>query len=177
MPPLVVRRRDGLRGSVNTYLPDFWLPDAGQWAEVKGFMWPDAFARTMDLAYGLARRGTDLVLLGHLPSVWESRWPCQLALADGELAAIPWEPFCEPDLRRAIRERYLSPRLLLEGFPTVIPEWSEPALEAARWYRFPHTDGPRDVSAGYGRRTPADRHASSATSSRASRLPRARAVS
>ena len=125
------------------YLPDFWLPDAGQYAEAKGFMPPDNFRRLLDIAHALDH---DLVVLGHLPSVWESRWPVQLHRADGPRAALyglPWSPGA-PRLSRAIRESQLTPALLLEGLPVVCPDWAEPALEAARWYRFPHTRGPRD---------------------------------
>ena len=144
------------RGRLLTnYLPDFYLPEAGHYAECKGFLYPDAFARTMLISRALAKRGADLVLLSDIPSVWASRWPCQLHLHEGELLAVPWSPHPGAVHRRAIRERSITARLLLEGFPIVVPDWSEAPLEAARFARFAATSGPRARSTGYGRREPA----------------------
>ena len=142
---------------LTNYLPDFYLPEAGHYAECKGFLYPDAFARTMLIARALAKRGADLVVLSDLPSVWESRWPVQLHYAESPrygLYGLPWSPGA-PRLNRAIRESQLTPALLLDGFPVVVPDWAEPALEVARFARFPTTSGPRERSLGSGRREPA----------------------
>ena len=128
------------RHRVFPYLPDFWLPAAGQYAEAKGFLFNDGFRRLLDIANGLKH---DLVVLGHIPGPFDARWPIQLHRHDGGLLAVPWRPEPGPArLSRAIREEHLTPGLLLTGFPRVCPEWAEPALDTARSWRFPPTAGP-----------------------------------
>ena len=83
------------------YLPDFWLPEARQIAEVKGFMPPDNFRRLLDIAHGTS---WDIAVLGHMPGGFDSRWPVQLHHYNGNFAphglyAIPWSPH-EPRLER-----------------------------------------------------------------------------
>jgi hypothetical protein len=105
-------------------------------------MAPDIFARILDIARDLTRRGTDLVVLNNIPSVWDSRFPVQLTrTGDGRLVAVPWD-LGPPRLSRAVPEADITPELLLKGHPTVCPEWAEPHLTAARWYKFPATAGP-----------------------------------
>ena len=141
-------RRPGSASSRRVpYLPDLWLPEPRQLAEVKGFLYDDGFQRLMDIANGLP--GFDLVILGHIPGAFGNGWPIQLHHYRGNFAprglyAIPWNPG-PPNLDRAIREEDFTPSLLLAGYPTVPPEWAEEPLEAARRYRFPPTSGPRDL--------------------------------
>lgn len=128
------------------WLPDFWLPHSAQLAEVKGFMYADGFRRIRDIAHGTKY---DVVILGHIPGPFDTRWPIQLHNYKGEYAphglyALPWSPGVSL-LTRAIRERDFTPELLVKGYPTVPPEWSEEPLEAARRYRFPRTSGPVDL--------------------------------
>jgi hypothetical protein len=131
------------RHRVRKWIPDFELPALGQFVEVKGMMRPDAFARTMDIASGLAEDGYDLVLLGHVPGWFTTRWPAQLhrhAEANGrtELWAVPWrrEPGCPLVRHRAVPAAEITADLLLAGLPQVCPEWAEEPLESARRYRF-----------------------------------------
>ena len=77
---------------LTNYLPDFYLPEAGHYAECKGFLYPDAFARTMLIARALAKRGADLVLLSDVPSVWASRWPVSSIPPRGRASGCPVEP-------------------------------------------------------------------------------------
>lgn len=129
------------------YLPDFWLPESRQLCEVKGFLYDDGFRRLLDIAHGLSRH--DLVILGHLPGAFDTRWPIQLHHYHGDYAphglyALPWNPGVSL-LTRAIREKDFTPELLLAGYPTVPPEWAEEPLAAARRYHFPRTSGPIDI--------------------------------
>ena len=136
-----------MRGIVYKWLPDFWLPQCGQYAEVKGFLYHDAFARLMGIARGLGGNscatGHDMIVLGHMPSAWDLRWPCQLHKHQGKLYAVPWtlESGC-PLHGSYIPEQDITPDLLLAGFPVVCPEFAEVPLQAARKYRFPATSGP-----------------------------------
>jgi hypothetical protein len=124
------------------YVPDFWLPAAGQFAEVKGFLYPEGFARIMNIASRI-----DLVVLGRLPPWFGDGWPIQLHRhgPERELFAVPWipEPGC-PARTRGIPAAYVTPELLLAGFPVVCPDWAEEPLSTARRYRFPPTSGPAD---------------------------------
>lgn len=127
------------------YLPDFWLPGPQQYAECKGFLYPEAFARIMSIA---SRLRHDIVILGPLPGWFDSRWPVQLhrhrGIPASGLFAVPWrtEPGCPAG--RAIPRNGITPELLLAGYPVVCPEWAEEPLSAARRYRFPATSGPSD---------------------------------
>ncbi len=140
--PRVITVSGRMRGIVYRWLPDFWLPQYGQFCEVKGFLYHDGFARLMGIARGADR---DIVVLGHANDPWTPRWPMQLHRhADGKLYGLPWNPG-PPRLHRAISEDQFTPDLLLAGFPIVPPEWAESPLAAARRHRFPPTNGPIDI--------------------------------
>jgi hypothetical protein len=67
------------------YLPDFFLPDLGTWAEVKG-RFPDQQELT-DLLDAAAHLG-GLVLLGPLANPFGIPW--HLGFYEGDLLAAPW---------------------------------------------------------------------------------------
>jgi hypothetical protein len=136
--PRVLAIRGHLRGLVYRWLPDFYLAGPDHYAEVKGFMPHDSFARLTGIARGCDK---DIVVLGHANDPWIQRWPCQLRRHRGELIAIPWSPAPQPVTRYISA---ITPDLLLKGFPAVCPEWAEIPLAAARRYRFPPTAGPQD---------------------------------
>jgi hypothetical protein len=124
------------------YVPDFWLPGPEQHLEVKGFLYPEGFARIMNIASRI-----DLVVLGRLPPWFGDGWPIRFHRhRDGELYAVPWtlEPGC-PEPTRAIPGESITPELLLSGYPATPPEWAEAPLSAARRHRFPPTSGPADA--------------------------------
>jgi hypothetical protein len=138
--PRVLTIRGHLRGLVYSWLPDFYLPECEQFAEVKGFIYHDAYVRLMGIARGADK---DVVVLGHASDPWVQRWPCQLRKHDGELMAVPWNPRgTKHDFY--IPESSITPDLLVRGFPVPCPEWAEQPLTAARRWRFPPTAGPRD---------------------------------
>jgi hypothetical protein len=114
---------------------------------VKGFLAPDGLERLLAVANG--RRG-GLTVLGHLPSVWQSRWPCSLIRRKGRLIAVPWSRGPAPLRTRVIFEENITAQLLLEGFPVTVPEWSEVPLVRARYYNFPRTKGPIHHRATFG---------------------------
>jgi hypothetical protein len=139
--PRVLTVSGSMRGIVYRWLPDFYLPQCEQYAEVKGFLYHDAFSRLMGIARGSDH---DIVILGHASDPWTPRWPCQLHRHDGSLLAVPWQPARGCPLHaRYIAEQDITADLLLHGFPIVVPEWAEVPLQAARRYRFPRTSGPR----------------------------------
>jgi hypothetical protein len=134
-PPLVIPR-SRRRGDSFLYLADFHLPTRNSYCDVKGFLYQDGLARLLAVTRALR----SLTVLGHLPSAWESRWPCTLILHRKEVIAIPWN--FPQTLYRAVREENITPRLLIEGFPITIPEWAEEPLKEAKYHRFPKTAGP-----------------------------------
>lgn len=143
-PPLILRRSQR-RGDSFWYLPDFVLGD-GTVCDVKGFLAPDGLARL--LAVARATPG-GLTVLGHLPSVWQSRWPCSLVRRKGALVAVPWSRDT-PTRQRVVFEENITARLLLEGFPVTVPEWAEVPLVRARYFYFPKTSGPIHHRATFG---------------------------
>ena len=73
------------RHVIMPYLPDLWLPEPRQLAEVKGFLYEDGFQRLMDIANGLP--GFDLVILGHLPPAFGNVVVPIIASLSGQLRA------------------------------------------------------------------------------------------
>jgi hypothetical protein len=138
VPPLVLKRTRR-RGDSFWYLPDFVLPQTNTVCDVKGFLAPDGLQRLLAVARAIPH---GLTVLGHLPSVWQSRWPCSIIKRKGELVAVPWTPYPAPSRRRVVYEEHITARLLLEGFPVTIPEWAEVPLVRARYFYFPKTTGP-----------------------------------
>lgn len=81
------------------YLPDFWLPDLGMWAEVKG-SWTDAEARRfLSTAAELSGAGHDVVLLPPMPRVDSEKFPTLGVFhLDGDaLSEHAWHPHCGVD--------------------------------------------------------------------------------
>jgi hypothetical protein len=120
-------------GRVN-YLPDFWLPGLGQYAEVKGFLDRTTTRRLLALAAGI--KGGDLVVFGAIPKQRAGRWVTHLHYHNDKLYAVPWdgEPGC-PLPGKAPTE-WISSEMLTEGIVSGIPEWAEEPLAAARSARF-----------------------------------------
>lgn len=130
---------DTPRGRIN-YLPDFWLPRAAQWAEVKGYLDAQAMSRLYALACGMSRcgPGRDLVVFGDVPRLRSVSWPVQLHWHDG-LWGVAWrpEPGCpmgEPHVR--IEDSNFMAQKLTDGFPFGIPDWAQDGLARARQARF-----------------------------------------
>lgn len=138
---------EGLRvptpiGRIN-YLPDFWLPDAKQWAEVKGHLEPEQIPRVAALAAGLGEcgKGHDTVFLGDVPRQGSCRWPVQLHYHGGYLWAVGWEPrpgcpMDRPHLKVPPVPSEETAELLIEGFYSGVPDWAVPGLMRARAARF-----------------------------------------
>jgi hypothetical protein len=127
----------GRRGAGINYLPDFWLPDAGQWAEVKGSP-QEEMPRILAIARGIG----DLVILGNVPAIPSRTFPVQLhGHADGRLFAVAWDPYTPgcpfPCVR--IPEAAITAELLLRGFPAPPPAWAVHPLTRAR-AAFPNAD-------------------------------------
>lgn len=82
------------------YLPDFWLPDLGLFAEVKGQLTGQEVRRLLDAAAYLSSPqggcggGSDLVVLGSLPrpdaGFFQNTVPVLLHMHKGDLNAVPW---------------------------------------------------------------------------------------
>jgi hypothetical protein len=128
-------------GRIN-YLPDFWLPRAGQWVEVKGYLDLKACRRLCALASGLAEcgSGNDVAVLGSVPRHGSALWPVQLH-QHGGLYGVPWVPSsrsgCPMERPRAIvRPSEETAELLTEGLMFGIPVWADECLDAARQARF-----------------------------------------
>lgn len=128
------------RGRIK-YLPDFWLEDSGQWAEVKGYLDTDGMVRLHALASVIARcsEGNDMVILGDIPRLNSILWPVQLHYHDG-LWAVPWDPYdagcplARP--RVAVEPTAEMAAHLTDGFPFGRPDWAVDALDRARQARF-----------------------------------------
>jgi hypothetical protein len=122
------------------YLPDFWLENLGQWAEVKGYLDIDGMRRLYHLACAMAACGTgnDIAVFGDVPRQRSILWPVQLHY-HGRLWAVPWSP--EPGCplarpRVAVQPTEEMAAHLTNGFPFGHPEWAEDGLERARQARF-----------------------------------------
>jgi hypothetical protein len=86
------------------YLPDFWLPDLGLWAEVKGTLNDDELLRLLDAAAHLSTNGGggchdrgeghDVLVLPSIPrpDALAQRRPFRLHMHKGDLTASPWPP-------------------------------------------------------------------------------------
>jgi hypothetical protein len=130
---------DTPRGRIN-YLPDFWLPQTGQWAEVKGFLDTDGMHRLFALACGMAQcgRGRDLVVFGDVPRLRSVDWPVQLHW-HRRLWGVAWVPEDGCPMRRphvAVEDRPETAQRLTDGFPFGIPDWAQDGLDRARGARF-----------------------------------------
>lgn len=144
-------RVDTAIGRLN-YLPDFWLPRAGQWAEVKGFLNPDNIPRIVGLAsaMGECEQGHDTAFLGDIPRQGQMHWPVQLHYHDGDLWAVPWDPWARGCPMTRVRGLKVPPQpdqdtvtLLLGGFLGWQPDWAEEGLARARQARFEWGETPR----------------------------------
>lgn len=82
------------RAAVLRYLPDFYLPDLGLWAEVKGRMGAQDDMKTLNGAAAMSEDGADVLVLGDVfrQPRGQSRRPWRLHFAGGELTATPWPP-------------------------------------------------------------------------------------
>jgi len=127
------------RGNIN-YLPDFWLPVSGQWAEAKGFLDISGMRRIHALACGMSAcgSGNDLAIFGDIPRLRSILWPVQLHY-HGRLWGVPWrpEPGCPLDRPRvAVETTEEFAAHLTDGFPFGIPDWAQDGLDRARCARF-----------------------------------------
>lgn len=124
------------------YLPDFYLPRARQWAEVKGHFEQHGCERICAVATTMCQcgdYGSDIVVLGNIPRPDSARWPIQLHAHGQDLFVIPWElepgcPLGRPYLR--VRPAELLAAALTEGMLAGHPDWAVPGLVAARAARF-----------------------------------------
>lgn len=145
------------------YLPDFWLPDLGLWAEVKGSLTASETFRLMNVAAALSSPtggcggGHDMLLLGPIPPVTPRRMPLRLHMHKGDLSATCWPArasgSCVGDLwladdtgspRDAAVLESLGKELLAgEIFPWSTPDfaWFFGAQTVARSARFEHGEG------------------------------------
>jgi hypothetical protein len=81
------------------YLPDFWLPTQGIFAEVKGSLSANECVRLLNVAASLSSNdgdgcgtGPNTVVLGPVPSPRAHRLPPVLHMHKGALHASPWNP-------------------------------------------------------------------------------------
>ena len=74
------------------YLPDFWLPGLGLWAEVKGKLdGGDAMEFLTETASLSSQTGSDVLLLGPIPKpVRRSAWPLKFHMAETLLVYRGW---------------------------------------------------------------------------------------
>lgn len=82
------------------YLPDFWLPDLGLWAEVKGTLDDSELLRLLNAAAHLSVNGDagcggevgghDVLVLGHLGRPEIPNQPVRLHMHKGDLYAYAW---------------------------------------------------------------------------------------
>lgn len=144
-------------GGEAAYLPDFWLPDLGMWAEAKGLWSPDEARRFLSAAAHLSEHGADVLLLPPIPRVDGEKFPSLAVFhySDGELAEHAWHPGCGVDsapymqrMRTVARtgEMDCTPgdlfafwrwRMVGRNTPPVVLGYIR-ALEAARSARFEH---------------------------------------
>lgn len=146
------------------YLPDFYLPDFGVWAEVKGSLADDELLRLLDAAASLSSNdgggchdsgGRDMVVLGPIPGLGAfgafgpDRVPWLLHMHKGDLLASPWlgddSSPCTGHLVAADTGGDVlngcpashTARVLLDGTHAVAPH-VRAAYTAARSARFEH---------------------------------------
>lgn len=137
------------------YLPDFWLPNHGLWAEVKGHLTHDELRDLLNAAASLSSNdgggchdagGNDLILLGPIPrpSPWGTL-PIRLHLHKGDLIATPWDGgdrfpiWCGDGITVARDSGEVFPdRDLTHGFPGTVSPAVQSAYTAARSARFEH---------------------------------------
>lgn len=149
------------------YLPDFWLPKAELYCEVKGSLSSDELFNLLDAAASLSSNdgsgchdagGHDLLLLGQIPEPKGNemqRFPVRLHMHKGDLRVLAWpiEDGCEGvygTIANDTGEMLYSPdgvRSLLQGRPHMDAwKWSRSrhfkhwlkAFTAARSARFEH---------------------------------------
>lgn len=82
------------RSAFLRYLPDFYLPDLGLWAEAKGRMGAQDDMKTLNGAAEMSSDGHDVLVLGDVfrQPRGQSRRPWRLSFEDGALIATPWPP-------------------------------------------------------------------------------------
>lgn len=90
---------DGLPNSWS-YLPDFWLPELGVWAEVKGSLTDVEHRQLLSAAASLSSNdgggchdagGHDVLIFGPVPPPEPlTRAPIRLHMHKGDLQAAPW---------------------------------------------------------------------------------------
>ncbi|MGC0143164.1 hypothetical protein [Pseudactinotalea sp. Z1732] len=99
---IVTDRITGMSVNEHPYLPDFWLPDLGLWAEVKGHLTPAEAQSLINAAASLSSNdgggchdagGNDLLVLGPVPRPGRTRTtrPIRLHMHKGDLIATPWD--------------------------------------------------------------------------------------
>ncbi len=100
------------------YLPDFWLPDLGLWAEVKGQLADDELFRLLNAAAHLSVNGSmgcgseagghDLLILGPLGRPEIPNQPVRLHMHKGDLYAYAWptDEGCRNDRETFIAHDY-----------------------------------------------------------------------
>lgn len=99
------------------YLPDFYLPSFGLWAEVKGQFDDQELLKFLNAAAYLSspgggcREGHDMIVLGNIPDPYETggpRLPGRLHMHKGDLIETPWrgEPnaMCPQSINRQWNE-------------------------------------------------------------------------
>jgi len=100
--------RLSLKEGTFSYLPDFWLPEFGLWAEVKGQLNDDELVKLLNAAAALSSNdgsgchdsgGNDMLVLGQIPTPVggrEQRMPVRLHMHKGNLMPLVWpiEPSC-----------------------------------------------------------------------------------
>lgn len=159
-------RASGSNDETFAYLPDFYLPTLGIYAEVKGTLTDDEMRRLVDAAaylsapHGGCGAGHDLIVLGPVPRSTSRLAPLRIHMCKGSLFITPWvlEPAsnrCPLDLRACTEiaddscglvdqwEPALS-GILLSGVTSSLTK-SVPyqrALTAARSARFEHGETP-----------------------------------
>lgn len=85
-------------GSEDTfpYLPDFWLPDYGMYAEVKGELTPPVLTKLADAVasisdnYGGPLDNNDFLFLGPVPRPGSGAVPIRMRMHKGYLTGHPW---------------------------------------------------------------------------------------
>ncbi|QUH01420.1 hypothetical protein HUO13_11910 [Saccharopolyspora erythraea] len=134
------------RASKFRYLPDFFLPDLGLWAEVKGRFTAHDHTKTINGAAALSESGNDVLVLGEVfrQPRGQSRRPWRLHFAGGELTATPWPPVEDPPVELIASEH--DPQAignavdLLRGYVCEEPLPADylAAFRAAQRARFEH---------------------------------------
>jgi len=72
------------------YLPDFWLPELGMYAEVKGSLTANETKKVLNSAAHFSENGHDMLILGHIPHESNARLPWRLSWYKGDLIGYPW---------------------------------------------------------------------------------------